>query len=114
MPTIRFCWRCGTDMPMLSESEWERIAPFLKNAYLVDEMQEYRAVHGCSQDDARSRGTGARARRVFQEITGMPESNFSAILHHRANLYGPDCGRCGKPLRTPQARYCATCDWVRP
>lgn len=52
----------------------------------------------------------------FQEIrdfyyrtTGFLESNHNAIMHHQISIYGPPCESCGKPLRTPQASFCAAC-----
>ena len=43
----------------------------------------------------------------FQQ-TGDTEDH-SAVRHHRIALYGPACNHCGKPLRTPQASFCAEC-----
>jgi len=45
----------------------------------------------------------------YQRITGFRETNFLALWHHRASLYGPPCSKCGKPLRTPQAKLCGSC-----
>lgn len=46
---------------------------------------------------------------LYHELTGFEETNANAILHHRLALYGPACAHCGKPLRTPRARFCAAC-----
>ena len=45
----------------------------------------------------------------YRELTGFEETNPNAVLHHRVALYGPPCRTCGKPLRTPRARFCAAC-----
>ena len=45
--------------------------------------------------------------RYFQ-ITGFRE-NVAALGHHRISLLGPACGICGKPSRTPRARFCGAC-----
>jgi hypothetical protein len=45
----------------------------------------------------------------YERITGMHETNPNAIQHHRLSLYGPPCGYCGKPLRTPHAEFCGNC-----
>ena len=45
----------------------------------------------------------------YQLFTGIPETNPNAVWHHVASLYGPPCGACGKPLRTPVAKLCAAC-----
>ena len=45
----------------------------------------------------------------YAQITGFRETNINAIYHHRISLHGGPCPRCGKPFRTPQARFCAAC-----
>ena len=45
----------------------------------------------------------------YRNITGFDETNINAVYHHRLSLYGTPCPACGKPFRTPQARYCASC-----
>ena len=49
----------------------------------------------------------------YNRITGFGETNPNAVWHHRISLYGPACSMCGKPLRTPAARFCAACGTVR-
>lgn len=48
---------------------------------------------------------------TYNELTGFNESNVIAVYHHRISIYGPPCGSCGKPLRTPLAKFCAACGW---
>ena len=50
---------------------------------------------------------------AYEAATGVREESVSAILHHRLSRYGPPCSACGKPLRTPQASYCAACGATR-
>jgi len=45
----------------------------------------------------------------YERITGCLETNPNVVLHHRLSDYGPSCGHCGKPLRTPQAKVCGSC-----
>jgi hypothetical protein len=45
----------------------------------------------------------------YRSITGFNETNINAVYHHRLSLYGKPCPACGKPFRTPQAKYCASC-----
>jgi hypothetical protein len=48
----------------------------------------------------------------YQLFTGVPETNANAVWHHVASQYGPPCPHCGKPLRTPVARWCPACgEW---
>ena len=52
---------------------------------------------------------------MYRLLTGWEETNPAAIGHHRISLYGPPCESCGKPLRTPRARFCAACTfWPAP
>lgn len=45
-------------------------------------------------------------------FTGVRETNPNAVWHHIIKLYGPPCPHCGKPLRTPVARWCPACgEW---
>lgn len=45
----------------------------------------------------------------YNRITGFEETNRVAIHHHRISLYGSPCHKCGKPLRTDKASFCAAC-----
>jgi hypothetical protein len=96
-------------MPMLSEDEWQRLSPLLSG--VVAAMARYRDEHRCGPAQARA-AIESRALDVYEQLTGFRETNINALHHHRLSLYGPPCGKCGKPLRTPQARRCAMCDWV--
>lgn len=85
-----YCWRCGIKVPMLDESEWARIAPYLGSA----------ASDPVAWDTALS---------IYEELTGVREANINAIFHHRIADHGPPCSACGRPLRTPKATLCAAC-----
>tara|TARA_R110002051_G_scaffold322023_1_gene411376 strand:+ start:1978 stop:2592 length:615 start_codon:yes stop_codon:yes gene_type:complete len=45
----------------------------------------------------------------YNELTGFGETEANAIIHHFADMYGPDCENCGKPYRTHKASFCAAC-----
>ena len=109
MPRTIYCWRCRMDIPMLTEEEWQ--VSYLANA--VEQIKTYRELHGCSLAEANRKGFGERALAVYEQITGFKETNPNALFHHRLSVYGPPCHACGKPLRTPQARYCAMCSAER-
>lgn len=87
------CWRCRMVVPMLDEEEWAQIYPHLSR---VPEPEACDA-----------------ALASYEEITGFRETNINAVWHHRETLYGPACDQCGKPLRTPRARFCAACGAAR-
>src|SRR5262245_6463028 len=94
MPITQWCWRCKQEIPMLDESEWAQMVPFLR----VDE-EEFR----------RTGIAGAPALEKDEQLPGFKSTVFNAVWHHRASLYGPPCSKCGKPLRTRVARFCAEC-----
>jgi ATP phosphoribosyltransferase regulatory subunit HisZ len=96
---------------MLTEEEWQVVSPHLGNA--IEQIKRYREEHGCSLAEATAKGLGQRALEMYEEITGFKETNPNALFHHRLSMYGPPCHVCGKPLRTPQARYCAMCSAER-
>jgi hypothetical protein len=97
---------------MLTESEWERVSPHMVNA--VTQIKQYREEHQCSLSEARAKGFGQQALAAYEQITGFKETNPDALFHHRLSIYGLPCHACGKPLRTPQAQYCANCSAERP
>ena len=74
---------------MLDEDEWARIAPLMSITRANMDRQG--------------------ALDLYEEMTGLRETNINAIWHHRIALYGPPCTECGKPLRTPRASFCAAC-----
>ena len=107
MSLTLYCWRCGVEIPMLDDAEWEIIAPLMSNA--IEQIKQYRSLHGVSLSEAVKNGYGAEALRLYQELTGFQETNVNALWHHRISLYGAPCRECGKPLRTPNASICAAC-----
>lgn len=106
---MRWCWRCGMDVPMFDSEEFERIHEKLSECMR-------------SVGDARRRGistTGgmdavfAPFRELHEEMTGWPDMHHNAVWHHRLSMLGPDCPGCGKPLRTPRAKLCPMCGWKK-
>jgi hypothetical protein len=111
-----WCWRCGREVPMLEEHEWSEVQrPHLA---AISATKTLRAERGLSVRDAqrneRVQRHFATMLQAYARITGFAETNPNAVLHHRASLYGPPCDGCGKPLRTPRAKFCAACGWRVP
>jgi hypothetical protein len=93
---------------MLDEREWAEIHPLLIGAF--EELKEYRSRHpGLSLVESQQRAHGPTVLQRYFELTGLRETNINAIWHHRASAFGPPCHSCGKPFRTPKARFCAEC-----
>lgn len=95
---------------MLDDDEWAEVEPLLANA--IKQIKRYRAEHGVSLHEARRDGYGREALDRYFQITGFRETNADALWHHRLSDFGPPCSACGKPLRTPRAKFCATCGEV--
>lgn len=110
MSRTLYCWRCKIDVPMLTEDEWQIVRPI---GY-IEQIKRYREETGCTLAEARERGLGYQTLAAYERVTGYKETDPNAILHHRLSMYGPPCHACGKPLRTPIARYCAVCNAARP
>ena len=54
MPTLHYCWRCGVEVPMLNETEWAELDPFL--SAMIGHIQSYREKTGASLADAKKLG----------------------------------------------------------
>lgn len=90
---------------MLDENEWIEIDELTRQAFSATE--EFRQKYDLENYSIDERFRPMRQK--YQEITGFEETNHLAILHHRISIYGEPCENCGKPLRTPQANFCAAC-----
>jgi hypothetical protein len=90
---VLWCWRCKMDVPMLDEAEFGRV---VGNQDLPREGADVEARLATMLAD-------------YVRITGFHETNPVAVYHHRLSLYGPACGHCSKPLRTPRSRTCGNC-----
>jgi hypothetical protein len=102
---------------MLDEGEWTEIVPFLQRGIEECGVSFSEVLKGAMEESALHKlqaskmSRDAPALQKFEEITGFKETNINAIYHHRRSLYGPECPDCGKPIRTPQARFCAECGY---
>jgi hypothetical protein len=92
---------------MLDEDEYKQISPHLSDA--IRQIQQYRQEHNVSLAEAKRDGYGREALRVYADMTGYQEIDPDRLWHHRLSRFGPPCHACGKPLRTPRAKFCAEC-----
>ena len=101
---VLYCWRCRCEIPMLDEAEY---ALFHNETF----FRPSRLAKGKSPEEVRDLFLEGRRRglEVYFMLTGFRETNANAVHHHRLKLYGPPCGWCEKPLRTPKAKFCAAC-----
>src|ERR1051325_8110770 len=91
-----WCWRCRMEVEMLNEHEYaiayRLYGEAMRNRHDADRLQRFKPLL-----------------EYYKEVTGYDETEPNAIMHHRIAQYGPPCENCGKPYRTPKARFCAAC-----
>jgi hypothetical protein len=111
-----YCWRCGMDVPMLNEEEFTVIEELYARAVRAIKAYCQPRAPGMdvstlnAQTAAFSEAQYRPVLEAYRRITGQSHTTQPAdLMHHRISIYGPDCSRCGKPLRTPRASYCAAC-----
>lgn len=103
MKTI-YCWKCQKGLPMLDKREWARFEPIY-----TDCLRAAKDAKGKGMSDAEVITRFAPALSKWREMTGYEETEFERLWHHQLAKYGKPCKKCGKPLRTPKARFCAAC-----
>lgn len=104
---IMWCWRCKQEVPMLDEDEFKSVEAVYYDC--VRSIKKYRQDNGVSLQDTPLNELYKPVVMEYERITGMPNCHHNAIMHHCASIYGVPCKACGKPLRTPRAKYCAAC-----
>ncbi len=93
-----WCWRCQMEIPMLDEDEYAKAHVLYGKG-----MRNIHLNLGTRQERYKE------LLDYYFEVTGFPETEPNAIMHHRIEDYGPPCENCGKPYRTKQAAFCAAC-----
>jgi hypothetical protein len=94
-------------MPMLDEGEFASIAELYREAFSAN--KEYRQRWGIPLEHATIDDRFLPVRLRYEHLTGIKDCHQNAIMHHRISMYGEPCESCGKPLRTPSAKFCGAC-----
>ena len=109
------------ELPMLEAGEWAVLMEAHRAGEhamaVIDRERERRGLAPLPPLPAETGVIERRLRHLtagYELFTGMVETNPNAVWHHVVDQYGPPCEDCGKPLRTPWARFCASCGWDRP
>jgi len=92
---------------MLDEEEFAVVSRLYSKA--IRGTKEFRERGGVSLQSIPTEELFRPVREEYERLTGMKSCHEDAIMHHRISLYGPPCGHCQKPLRTPKARLCGNC-----
>jgi predicted amidophosphoribosyltransferase len=100
---VRYCWRCGIDVPMLDKYESQIASELYSEAF-----QEFKKLKKIPFKE-----NFTKLLDYYNTLTGFGETEPNAIMHHFIDLYGPDCENCGKPYRTYKASFCAGCGHKR-
>jgi hypothetical protein len=102
-----WCWRCKTEMPMLDEVEYLEVFRLYCEAGAA--TKEFREKWGLPLEGMDQKIRFKPLLDRYGQMTGVSETNPNAVMHHRLSLYGPPCNRCGKPLRSSNAKLCGSC-----
>jgi len=92
---------------MLDEDEFASV----RELYLgtVKATKEFRRQWDIPMEQASIADRFKPVRVRYEQLTGMKDCHENAIMHHRISMYGEPCKSCGKPFRTPSAKYCGAC-----
>lgn len=107
---VLWCWRCKMDVPMLDDEE--AVIVHRLYAECMRAIKDHRERTGASLSDTPIDDLFKPLRDEYARMTGMVDCHQNAIMHHQISIYGMLCDQCGKPLRTPQAAFCAACGKV--
>ena len=106
MPRLLYNHHLQRAVPLLTDEEFEPIGEALRNR--IRQIQEYREKHNCPIGEARAHSAD-EAMDFYEDLTGVRLDHPDQLYKVRLSDFGLPCPRCGKPFRTPQAKYCAEC-----
>jgi len=96
---------------MLDEEEFTEIRAVYNSC--VRAVQEYRVERDASLQATPLPELFRPVQQAYARLTGLIGLDAQHVLKHRIAAFGPPCGHCGRPLRTPQAKLCASCGQPR-
>jgi len=103
---MKWCWRCQLELPMLTDEEFAEVSALrVECMSFSEEIQKKYGLNKKGGIDERFKP----ALDKYFEITGFKETNINAVVHHVISQFGPDCKKCNKPLRSPDAAKCVEC-----
>lgn len=84
------------EVPMLDDLEFKRAKELYSTAFKNTKTDRFQSLLD-----------------YYNDLTSFIETEPAAIMHHQISQYGEDCEVCGKPYRTPLARFCAACGHIK-
>lgn len=108
-----YIFRLKKEVPLLGEEDWAKVAALLDDR--VKWIRKHRQDTGCSLEEAvREEPRGQAALDLYERLTGTRLDHPDELYAVRRSGYGAPCPECGKPFRTPRARFCAECGYALP
>jgi hypothetical protein len=104
-----YCWRCSRFVRALSEGEYMSYDA----QFWATKRELKEALDRGELDETRMKTILRPLEEECRRLSGEEGIEPSHLYKHRAILYGPPCRRCGRNLRTPQARRCMACGLER-
>lgn len=95
------------EVPMLDEDEYAIIEQLYTTCTLA--AKEFREATRSRLEETPIDDFFRPVREAYAKLTGWENTHQEVIRHHRISIYGEPCRQCSKPLRTPEARFCASC-----
>jgi hypothetical protein len=92
---------------MLDENEFAAVERVHRDC--TAKVKAYREEHGTTLENTPRAELMQPVLDSYRELTGGTARDPDHVLKHRLALIGPPCAACGRPLRTPQASFCAAC-----
>ena len=109
MPEVRYCWRCGEDVPALTDDEVAIVQPLWQEAAKAGGLDSAFAV----ADFLRTNPLCDKAHAAHERLTGRRLGTRCIQIYHKLSDFGPQCPKCGKSLRTAKASQCLLCGWSK-